>query len=314
MVVWIWLLALLLAKSSICMKYSDWGKWKYDNSFQKTCMKHEWVKTYIDNNNARMASKDDNSNGKYAIFVFDDQHTRARKGGLGDRLSGLMTTFAFALRSNRTFLIEAHKDGLSKLFQPYQSKTQLPPKSWHNPTWSGFDDRQIHHKNKTYLWCVNPKPSQTICALDKNNSFAHFQVVRVRINRSYLCRWAENEHIPAHSELRDVLGITSDTNLFEVGGCMLRLALAPTTHLWDELDRIFESHMPSSAEAAKMMTKPRPVSPNTAQTTVVGPYVQVGFHYRCGDHNYKSAHLHPDMANHMQCAVTPGDERLEWCV
>eukprot|EP01034_Spumella_vulgaris_P025362 gene25362-31812_t len=78
--------------------------------------------------------------------------------------------------------------------------------------------------------------------------------------------WAVNSLIPANSEVRNAFNITSETNLFETAGCMLRLALAPTD-------------------------------------TII---VQLGFHYRCGDHNYKGAHLHPEMANHMQCSVKTG--------
>ena len=52
------------------------------------------------------------------IFIYDDNFIRARKGGLGDRLGGIITTFIWALRKNRTLLIESDKNGLPTLLQP----------------------------------------------------------------------------------------------------------------------------------------------------------------------------------------------------
>ena len=251
-------------------KYSGWAKKKLDSSFRSKCMKYDWVKKYI-----HSSTNNDSTNASYAVFIFDDNHTRARKGGLGDRLGGLITTFAYALRANRTFLIQSHAAGLGKLFRPYGDVGDT--RSWADLTWSGFNDR-IPHYNKTYLWCVNPKPSQSFCALDDSQHFSQYNIVRLRINRSYLCRWALNKHLLANPEVQKVLGITADSNLFEIGGCILRLALYPTDYLWMTLDTLFDAT----------------------------PSYQIGFHYRCGDHNYKGTNLHPELTNHMQCTIQPG--------
>ena len=40
-----------------------------------------------------------------------------------------------------------------------------------------------------------------------------FKVVRVRLNRSYLCRWATNPQLRLQKTLRELLGIDEQVNL-----------------------------------------------------------------------------------------------------
>jgi len=57
--------------------------------------------------------------------------------------------------------------------------------------------------------------------------------------------------------------IHDQTNLFEIGGCVLRLLFWPTRKLWNLLDDDIYSHIPRAVAS------------------------QIGFHFRCGDHNYQ---------------------------
>ena len=71
---------------------------------------------------------------KYAIFVL---HEKSYLGGLGDRLGGLISAFSFALRTNRTFLIEAD-ESFQHSFTPYHSPDEIDDtiKTWGNLSWS----------------------------------------------------------------------------------------------------------------------------------------------------------------------------------
>lgn len=84
---------------------------------EKCYFKHSWVRNYLQK---FWTEKHFSGNRSYAIFIYDDSYIRARKGGLGDRLGGMITTFIWALRKNRNFLIEADKNGLPTLLKPLQ--------------------------------------------------------------------------------------------------------------------------------------------------------------------------------------------------
>ena len=56
---------------------------------------------------------------EYMIYVFNEKN-KGGNGGLGDRLGGLITAMAFALRTNRIFLIHGDKS-FEESFRPYAS-------------------------------------------------------------------------------------------------------------------------------------------------------------------------------------------------
>lgn len=68
-------------------------------------------------------------------------------------------------------------------------------------------------------------------------------------NRSYLSR----------------LGITSETDLFEVAGCMLRLAIWPTEILLETLDKSVQSQLTTKRSKT---------------------FFQIGLQFRCGDSSF----------------------------
>jgi hypothetical protein len=78
---------------------------------------------------------------------------------------------------------------------------------------------------------------------------SHITHVLAALVRCYLCRWAKNKHLAAHAEVLRTFGMhmhTDQTNrsgtnidLFNIAGCILRLALWPTQEMWAQLDVVF---------------------------------------------------------------------------
>ena len=211
-----------------------------------------------------MSSKNiqNNIDGKYAIFIL---HEKSYLGGLGDRLGGLISAFAYAIRTNRTFLIEADPS-FHGLFSPYHPNGTL---TWSDDfTWAGLTPpealRNNHHQNT--INCINPKPREVKCALDHDRP--ETKVLRIRLNRSYLCRWLINPALKeAQEELKILAGVDSNNDLFEVAGCMMRLAMWPTSKLWTILESEFARSLVHISSPIRSL---------------------LSLHFRCGDLNFKN--------------------------
>ena len=155
---------------------------------------------------------------RFMVYLFDEGGVD--NGGLGDRLAGMISAVAFALRTGRTFLISADK-AFEDAFQPYHPNNG-GRYTWGNNSWSGWQEKNSHSSNISHLHkCLNPNPSQTICCLDKD---LPGNIVRYRCNRAYLCRWVVKLKLYASSNLKR-LGINKDTDLYEASGCMLKLVM-----------------------------------------------------------------------------------------
>ena len=195
---------------------------------------------------------------RFMVYLFDEGGVD--NGGLGDRLAGMISAVAFALRTGRTFLISADK-AFEDAFQPYHPNNG-GRYTWGNISWSGWQEKNSHSSNISHLHkCLNPNPSQTICCLDKD---LPGNIVRYRCNRAYLCRWVVKLKLYASSNLKR-LGINKDTDLYEASGCMLKLVMWPTDRLWKALDKSLESTFSSRSSLTSY---------------------QVGFHFRCGDKSF----------------------------
>ncbi len=182
--------------------------------------------------------------------------------------------------------------------------------------------------------CVNPKSRNFGCALDSPSQphgkvLESFKVVKVRGNRSYLCRWAMKADLSMKQELHDVFGIyshaweadvassslkrpvrglsgTEDTDLYEIGGCLLRLGLWPTERLWTELDNwlemqgfdsLYQGYQGSTSTSSSSASdaggtgkrRRRSLSKNTEKADdnrKTKPLFQIGMHFRCGDSSF----------------------------
>ena len=197
--------------------------------------------------------------------------------------------------------------------------------------WSGW--KREFSANMTKLHCINPRPSQRFCALDRD-AWKTFKVIKYFGNRSYLCRWNIKPSLNLESELLDILGIrsaghffssssqgsaiqqvASGVDLYEVAGCLLRLALNPTELLWSTLDQSLQAQMsdifsslPSEPQKPDVAQPPSSSSvspPPTATTTISSSsriVKQIGFHFRCGDSSFTSdSHGAPARARNPQC-------------
>ena len=78
----------------------------------------------------------------------------------------------------------------------------------------------------------------------------------------------------AHHQMRD-MGMKADTNLFEMAGCMLRLAMWPTEKMWEYIDKEMigaarDMPVSMSSEASLNAQRPGPGGTTTAAAAVAG--------------------------------------------
>ena len=252
----------------VTQSFSESGaRLRFERRFNETCSKYPFVQQYVENLAAPAR--------RYVIFVFHENG--GLNGGLGDRLGGMVSAVAFALRTGRTLLISGDK-AFDEAFQPYHPDLLLSggraqkhkQRRWSSWDWAGW--RREYAGNLTYLrQCVNPRPTASICHLDRD--FPQ-RVVKYRSNRAFLCRWVIKPAVYRTSGLAR-LGITAATDLFEAAGCMLRLAMWPTERLWRALDKSLEPQL--------RQQQARQGLPAAAAVTTT---YQVGFHFRCGDTSF----------------------------
>lgn len=240
---------------------------KFDKKFHQKCGKYPFVeqyKRYLSN-----LSQVPKQDLKYIIFTFHEG--KASLGGLGDRLAGLITTIAYAIRYNRVLLIAAD-NSFEEYFQSYFHYSQGSMLlSWKDWTWSGLSIQGGDFSNYTikHLHCINPKSSQKICSLE-NLQFEE-TIIKIRVNRAYLCRWyVYQDQLKIKSQLLSLFhseeGSSMDNDqddLLEISGCLLRLVMWPTTQLWKDLyTHYFANHVDNKI------------------------LYQIGFHFRCGDDSF----------------------------
>eukprot|EP01040_Poterioochromonas_malhamensis_P007182 gene7182-7753_t len=284
--------------------------------------KYHWIEKYVNNfHNYK----------KYTIFIWEDRYPRPKKGGFGDRLAGLLSAFLWSVRSNRTFLIEStHQKEIFNYFQPFpyhsfHSKYNLENFSLSLNTdtlrdredededrkhlkWSDwgkyfhFSESEYSSSDKSYLWCINPKQRQLECGLDDANALSKYSVVRIRLNRCYFCRWMTDPSLPAYHELRQSFNLTSDDNLFQLAGCILRNILWPTNTLWNEIYKNIINYQKNQLKSIKF---------SSPSSVLQRPNSLIGIHFRCGDHNYYESQkvvLHFDLVHHTSCTVKANEK------
>ena len=250
LLLWIGLSIIAICSSNI--RFSHGGaRRRFELKFNQTCLKYDFVRQYIDSL--------EHPRDKYVIFVYHEAGHSG--GGLGDRLGGMITALAFALRTNRTLLIQGDSS-FEESFVPYH------PRRGHGFTWKNWDwakwDRS-YASNMIQLKCVNPRPGARHCALDVNY-WDEKKVIKYYGNRAYLCRWMIKPSLGLGDEIKKHLQIERSTDLYEIGGCLLRLAIWPTEKLWNALDDSLE---------------PQFRHRNSAHIAL-----QIGFHFRCGDSSF----------------------------
>jgi hypothetical protein len=266
---------------------------RFERKFYDTCGKYNFVERYID---SIRHPKDD-----YLIFVFHEAGQKAH-GGLGDRVAGMITALAYALRSNRTFILQgdtSFEDAFRPYFPSYATALQRshPPErfrngqtssdlSWRSWEWANWN--REFAGNITKFHCINPKPQEKHCALDYHYG-AKYKVLKYYGNRSYLCRWVIKPSLGLRDEVARLLDMKDGADLYETSGCLLRLAMWPTEHLWRALDESLEVQFSESYTTLPSNGVPAVDSQDRTKVTPVVTSQQVGFHFRCGDSSFTAA-------------------------
>lgn len=212
-------------------------KKEFEKNFHDRCDKYSFVQKYY--------NMLENDSGRYFIFVHHEK--QFKNGGFGDRLGGLVSAAANSIRFNRTLLIQA-SNGLHQLFQPYHPSIAENSSSflWQNwANWTRLNEvrQESGDQGTVELDCVSDQPEgfpvdkTRACAMDDGDLSQ--PIIRFKSNRAYLCHWEKNKNVLAHTQIRQALGITKKTDLFEVAGCLTRLVLWPTDELWRATDEIY---------------------------------------------------------------------------
>lgn len=234
---------LILVSTSLFVKcydfpYTAYLKESFERNFQDRCGKYPFVQQYV--------QLMDNPNGKQIMFVY--QEPRLKNGGLGDRIGGLISAVALALRFNRTLVMRDHSE-MHKVFRPYHPTAAEDKYRWDNyQSWSRYNIEYANRDATEYdLWdCINNTGVKNgHCSMIDGD--VSQPIILYRSNRAYLCYWHNNPNSVAGKQLNQILGYDSAAtvtkeDLFEVAGCMLRLALWPTELLWQEVDKTYKEY------------------------------------------------------------------------
>ncbi|KAJ1411529.1 hypothetical protein B484DRAFT_455589 [Ochromonadaceae sp. CCMP2298] len=222
--------------------YSPGGaRSRFEEKFHRRCSKYPFVEQWLDTLQRPRHN--------FFIFVFSEGGNSG--GGMGDRLAGLISSAAYALRANRTLLVQGDR-AFEASFRPYSANLTWTGTngtagnvtddaddgySWRSWAWSNWSPEVAFSRaNLSSLNCVNPRADELHCSLDHVSQLDSYRVVKYYGNRCWLCRWALKPSLGLGPELQRVLGLGAGTDLYEVAGCLLRLAIWPTDALWEALD------------------------------------------------------------------------------
>jgi hypothetical protein len=221
----------------------EYHKRLFEEDFHDRCDKYPFVQKYI--------NRLENTDERYLTFVY--QEGRLRNGGLGDRIGGVLSAVAMAIRFNRTLLLRSENE-MHEVFRPYHPTdihSENPKYKWTDyPSWSNFDYKYTNSDDTEYdLYdCINNTGGKNgHCSMvDGDVSTPH---ILLRSNRCYLCYYDNQKSTVANQQMRSILGVNETSDLFEVAGCMMRLALWPTEFLWSEIGKELESFQKSLPES-----------------------------------------------------------------
>lgn len=308
--------------------------------FEQKCARHPFLQRF----QQLMTEPRD----RFVIFVY--HKPGLRNGGFGDRLGGLVTAMAYAVKYNRTLIIQA-SNGMDDLFKPYHPLDRDKPDAeqaytWKNwKSWSQYNLTRLTSKYGRDLLryslddCVsNQEGGFSVqhtykCAMMEGD--VPHRIVRLASNRAYLCMWnnpkirnTRGKHYPAYRDTLQAMGLSRTSDLFQLAGCLLRLALWPRDALWDAVDaayremtadlvhsppRLLSSSSSSSSSAStsriklttprrSLLLKTATAMASTSFTRHVPRAYQVGLHFRCGDyHSYRQLRLHTDGYDRHAC-------------
>ena len=153
---------------------------------------------------------------------------------------------------------------------------------------ASYSDNDVTEKD--LFFCINSNPDHdkfmSMCGMDDGD--VSQPIIKLRGNRAYLCRWMLHTDIKPHKDLLK-LGITENSDLYEVGGCLLRLAMWPTDMLFNEVFEMRKRVFPNS------------INQNHLNNDYLGLDYQIGAHFRCGDIAFGNVN------SERICKFSPGD-------
>jgi hypothetical protein len=249
---------------------------RFERDFRQYCLKFPFVQDYL--------HQLKHPSGRYVVFVFQQHHQLS--GGFGDRLAGLVTAAALALRYNRTLIVHSQSD-FFKLFRPYDPDAledhDAPAYSYNASSiakWANYSHHHHHHHHNNlngsdvkHINCLNEDETESCYFL---TSEPQQKNIVIRSNRALICKWFHaNTTFPAKGEVMKLLGSGND-DLMEAAGCMLRLVMWPTDLLWRMVDEVFVSHKDDLKRKGIMTSHDH---------AVIWKYL-VSAHFRCGDRGY----------------------------
>lgn len=220
---------------------------RFRATFRESCSQYAFVRTF-----QQIASKKRDFRSKFLVYTLQSNSTEL--GGFGDRVTGLITAVLISLRLGRILIVDSDNES-NVLFNPGTSEW-IAPYTYHG--WKaafGFDNSS----SVKHIPCMHTSSIECALLKDSEEKYLFYSS-----NRAQLCQLLRISFPPSNeAELKD-LGIEKTSNLYQVAGCLLRLALWPSDQLWHA---IFTRYPSYSAE-----THPRPF--------------QVSSHFRCGDASY----------------------------
>jgi hypothetical protein len=226
----------------------------FEKTFHNTCRRFKFIQDYW-----KML---ESPPGQVVEFEFNVKGAKEGDlGGVGDRLGGLISAVAIALRFQRLVVIDAD-EAFNQYFRPLRNPSIVKafPRaevfSYENSSaWAKYtpsnDPRLV---NNDMSRCSNPEYHPEFylnpenihkCGLDnyKLDDVKDQPIIKIRANRCYLCKWMSNPTDAARSQLIDVLGLSENDNLYEVGGCMLRLVIWPTDYAIAQLAQVIVNYV-----------------------------------------------------------------------
>ena len=136
-------------------KFTSYGaREKFETLFEQTCGAYPFVQRFSDIMNRPLNPATD----QYVVYSYSEKGLGGN-GGLGDRLGGLITAVAYAIRTDRRLLISGDK-ALEDAFRPYvrskegetmNGKDVDEKYSWGNWDWAGWDREFSKSLSPSYI-------------------------------------------------------------------------------------------------------------------------------------------------------------------
>lgn len=101
--------------------------------------------------------------------------------------------------------------------------------------------------------------------------------IKLKSNRAFLATYSKQTNSNTYHDLQR-FGLNESTNLFLMGGCMLRLAMWPTEMLWDYLHEAIENH--------ELDLKRQGIESTLTHDGLLKWQYLISMHFRCGDYGY----------------------------